>query len=136
MALVRRERFEFPDFFRRLFDAEMEASFVRVEEFVDGETLVIRAELPGIDPDKDVELTIDDDILHLRAEREEKVEHKEKDAYRSEFRYGSFARSIPLPAGSTAEDIAATYTDGVLEIRVPVQEQAKSSPTKVAITRG
>lgn len=136
MALVRKERFEFPDFFRRLFDADLEASFVRVEEFVDGGKLVIRAELPGIDPDKDVELTVDDDILHIRAEREEKTEHKEKDGYRSEFRYGSFARRIPLPIGSTAEDIAATYNDGVLEVRIPVPEQPKSATTKVAVTRG
>ena len=47
-----------------------------VEEYLDGDTLVIRAELPGIDPDKDVEITIGDGLLHIHAERrqEEKVE--------------------------------------------------------------
>lgn len=135
MALVRKDWFEFPDVFRRFFDAEMEPSFVRVEEFLDGETLVLRAELPGVDPDKEVELTVENDILYLRAERQEKTEHKEKDGYRSEFRYGSFARSIPLPTGSTAEDIAASYKDGVLEIRIPIPEQPKVATTKVAITR-
>ena len=98
MALVRRERFELPDLFRRLVDADWESGWLRVEEYRDGDDLVVRAELPGIDPDKDVEVTLAEGVLHIQAHREEKSERKENHGYRSEFRYGSFARNVALPA--------------------------------------
>jgi HSP20 family protein len=135
MALARRERFEFPELFRRVLDIDWDTSWLRVEEFVDDKTLVIRAELPDIDPDEDVELTIADGVLHIRAERREKSEHKDKGGYRSEFRYGSFVRTLPLPEGSKEDDVKATYKDGVLEVRVPVAEEPKSTTTTVQITR-
>jgi HSP20 family protein len=134
MALVRRERFEFPELWRRFFEPELTASWMRVEEFVDGDFLVVKAELPGLDPDKDVELTITDGVLHIRAEREEKSEQRSKEGYRSEFHYGSFHRSVTLPVGTKDEDVEATYTDGILEVRIPVGE-AKVSTTKVPISR-
>jgi HSP20 family protein len=92
---------------------------IKVEQFLDGTTQVVRAEVPGIDPDKDVDVSVSGGMLHIRAEREEKTEHKGKDGYRSEFRYGSFSRSVGLPPGTRAEDITATYKDGVLEVRAP-----------------
>jgi len=134
MALVRRERFEFPELWRRLFEPEFTGTWMRVEEFVDGDKLVVRAELPGLDPDKDVELTISDGVLHVRAERQEKSEEKTKEGYRSEFHYGSFQRSVPLPVGTKDEDVTANYTDGILEVRIPVGE-AKSATTKVPVSR-
>lgn len=111
---------------------------IRVEEFVDDKTLVVRAELPDVDPDKDVDVTVTDGVLTIRAERQEKEEHKDKDRFRSEFRYGSFSRSIPLPEGVKEEDIKASYTDGVLEVRTPLPETAiqGSAPRKLKITRG
>ncbi len=135
MALVRRDWLEFPDLWRRFFDGEG-SDWLRVEEFVEDDTLVIRAELPGIDPDKDVELTVDSGLLHIEAKREEKKEKKDKGMYRSEFRYGSFTRSVPLPTGATQSDVKATYADGILEIRVPVREKEKPSPTRIPVSRG
>ena len=135
MALVRRERFEFPDLWRRFFEPELTGGWMRLEEFVDGDTLVVRAELPGIDPDKDVEVTVGDGALHVRAERQEKSEHRDKEGYRSEFRYGSFERSITLPSGTKDEDVKASYENGILEVRVPVGE-AKATTTRVSISRG
>lgn len=135
MALVRRERFEFPELWRRFFEPDFTGAWLRVEEFVDGDTLVVKAELPGLDPDKDVELTITEGVLHIRAERHEKSEQKTKEGYRSEFRYGSFERSVPLPMGTKDEDVKASYTDGILEIRMPMGE-AKLSSTKVPVRRG
>lgn len=138
MALTRPERmqrFELPDLFRRVFDTEWDSGWMRVEEFVDDETLVVRAELPDLDPDKDVELSVSDGLLHIHAEREEKSEHKEKDSYRSEFRYGSFRRTIALPPGTSDEDIQATYKDGVLEVRAPMMKETKPPVTRVPITR-
>lgn len=135
MALMRREHFELPELWRRFFEPDLSAPWMRVEEFVDGDTLVIRTELPDIDPDKDVELTISEGMLHVRAEREEKSERKTKQGYRSEFRYGSFERSLPLPAGTRDEDVKASYCDGILEIRVPMLEE-KAVTTKVPVSRG
>ncbi|MGD0083492.1 MAG: Hsp20/alpha crystallin family protein [Acidimicrobiales bacterium] len=134
MSLVRREHFEFPELWRRFFDTETDSSWMRIEEFLDGDTLVVRAELPGIDPDKDVELTITEGVLQMRARREEKSEHKSKDSYHSEFRYGSFVRSFRLPEGTKEEDVQASYRDGILEIRLPVSEM-KAATTRIAVTQ-
>ena len=130
---------DFMDSFDRMFESAAGPSPIRVEEFVDDKTLVVRAELPGVDPDKDIEVTISDGVLHIRAERQEKEEHTDKNRYRSEFRYGSFTRNVPLPEGIKDEDIKASYTDGVLEVRTPLPEAAIPAGTekkKLPITRG
>jgi len=134
MALVRRDRGDWPDLFRRFFD--MEPGWLRVEEFRDGDTEVVRAELPGIDPDKDIEVSVSDGVLHISAHREEKSEQKAKDGYTSEFRYGSFSRSIPLPPGADENEVKATYSDGVLEVRVPGGKESKPEVTKIQVSRG
>lgn len=134
MALVRTNRFELPELWRRFFEPDFTGAWMRVEEFVEGDALVVRAELPGLDPDKDVELTVSQGALHVRAERQEKSEQKTKEGYRSEFHYGSYSRSIPLPAGTKDEDVKASYRDGILEVRVPLGE-TKTPSTKVPITR-
>jgi HSP20 family protein len=136
MSIVRRERNDLPDMFRRFWESDWDKPWLRVEEFVEGDVLVVRAELPGIDPEKDVDLSVVDGVLHISAEREEKSEQKEKDSYRSEFRYGSFSRNIPLPAGYSETDVKATYRDGVLEIRVPATEQPKAAAVKIPVARG
>lgn len=110
---------------------------IRVEEEVKDNVLTIRAELPGIDPEKDVEISVSEGQLHIRGERREESEQKEKGNYRSEFRYGSFYRSVPLPKGIKDGDITATYKDGVLEVKAPVpQPAAEAEPQKIQVTRG
>lgn len=136
MALVLRDWPDFQELVHRLFEGDVDKSWLRVEEFVDDKTLVVRAELPDIDPDKDVEIVVVDGDLRIKAERQAKTEHKDKDSYRSEFRYGSFTRTVKLPPGATEADVSASYKDGVLEIRVPVAEAVPAAPTKVEITRG
>ena len=133
MSLVR-SGYDFPELWRRFFTPDLGGNWMRVEEFVDGDTLVVRAELPGIDPEKDVELTMSNGALHIRAERQEKSEKKTKDTYRSEFHYGSFQRDIPLPVGTKDEDVKASYADGILEVRLPLP-QAKATSTKVPVSR-
>lgn len=132
--LMRRGRLEWPGIARRFFDVDWEMSPIRVEEYIDGNAMVIKAEMPGIDPEKDVEISIADGLLHIQAERREESEHQSKDGFRSEFRYGSFFRDIPLPAGATESDVKAAYHDGVLTVRVPVPER-NATPAKIPVTR-
>lgn len=105
--------------------------YIRVEDYIEDSTYVLRAEIPGIDPDKDVELTIDRGRLIIRGERREET----KDKHRQEFQYGSFSRSILLPQGLTPEEISATYADGVLEVRVPIPKAGSGSAVKVPVQR-
>jgi HSP20 family protein len=122
---------------RRFLEGDMTMSAMRVEQFLDGDTLVVRAELPGIDPDTDVDLSVTDGQLHIKAKREEKAEHKSKTGYRSEFRYGSVTRSFALPPGVSEEDITASYNDGVLEVRAPVRSTSPDTSAKrIRIDRG
>lgn len=107
------------------------APSVPVEDFMDDDEYVVRAELPGIDPDKDVKVTLENQMLTIRGERRE--EKKDKDL--QELRYGSFTRAVRLPAGTTADDVEATYNDGILEVRVPVKG-AETPAQTVAIKRG
>ena len=110
------------------------SNLIKVEEFVEGDTCVIRAELPGIDPEKDVEISVADGIMHLQAVRKERSEEERPEGYRSEFRYGSLERRFRLPQGTTEEDIKASYHDGILEVRVPAPKQAKPA-AKIPIAR-
>jgi HSP20 family protein len=107
--------------------------FIRVEEFREDGTLVMRADLPGIDPDKDVEVTVSDGMLRIEVERRAEEKREEKGYLRHEVRYGALSRSLPLPAGVTESDITATYRDGVLEVRVPVPK--RETAAKIAISR-
>jgi HSP20 family protein len=109
---------------------------IRIDEYREDGALVIRADLPGIDPDQDVDLTITDGMLRLTAERQEEQEKESKGYLRRELRYGRFARSIPLPEGVTETDINATYRNGTLEIRIPVPDVVGAAePKKIAIKR-
>lgn len=145
MAESRVERWvpDWPDFFRgrlpfpRIFEegwpALREEHPLRVEELVDKGDRVIRIELPGIDPERDVDILVDSGALHIRAERREESKSDDRRGVHSEFRYGSYSRTLPLPAGVSEEDIKATYADGILEVRVPVKEEGQ--PKKVPISR-
>jgi HSP20 family protein len=93
---------------------------------------VIRADLPGIDPGKDVEVTVSHGMLHIQAERRDEEKPDEKGYIRRELRYGSLSRSLPLPEGVTGDGITATYKAGVLEIRVP--EPKRGPARKIAIS--
>ena len=97
-----------------------------MEQFTEEDgTIVLRAELPGMDVEKDVEVTVEDGRMTISGKREEREEHKDKGMYRSEFRYGSFERTVRLPAGARTDDIQAEYGEGILEVRVPVDVAAE-----------
>jgi HSP20 family protein len=109
---------------------------MRTEELIDGDTYVIKAELPGIDPEKDAEILVADDTLTIKAQRRETFEEGEpgKAGYRSEFRYGSYERSLPLPVGAIVDDVKATYADGILQVRLPLRHGV-AEPHKIEVTK-
>lgn len=104
---------------------------IRIEEHVTEGTYVLRAELPGLDPARDVEITVEDGLLTLRAERGEELTEK----HRTEFRYGTFARCVRLPAGAQGDKATAAYQDGVLTITVPVPS-SKTGTTTIPVRHG
>lgn len=106
------------------------APYVRVEDFMDGETYVLRAEIPGIDPEKDIEVTVEHDMLTISGERREET----KDKNHREFHYGAFKRAVALPAGAKTDAITASYDNGVLLVRVPLGTEEASS-VKIPIQR-
>jgi HSP20 family protein len=108
---------------------------LRIEEYREDDTLVIRSEMPGIDPDKDVEIDLRDHMLEIRAERHEKEVKEEKGTHRSEFRYGSFFRAVPLPDDVKETDVKASYKDGILEVRVPCAASPKETSRRITVAR-
>jgi HSP20 family protein len=108
---------------------------IRVDEFRDGDTQVIRAELPGIDPAKDVQITAADGMLTIKAERRIEQDREDKGYTRHELRYGAMARTLPLPENVAEGDISASYKDGLLEIRVPVPATPEpTEPTTITVS--
>ena len=98
---------------------------IRIEEFSKNGNFMIRAELPGIDPDKDVQINVRDGLLTIEGTREE---HTESDQ-RSEFFYGRFMRTLTLPSGADEKHIKAEYRDGILEVSIPMRESSEKSHT-------
>ena len=86
--------------------------------------LVLRADIPGIQPD-DVKIDVEDDVLTISGEHTEEEEKKEEHYVRRERRYGSFERSMALPKGVSPDDIEASVKDGVLEVTIPLPEGAE-----------
>lgn len=100
--------------------------------------LVIDLELPGIDPEKDVSVVLEDSELVIRGERKHSDEIKDENYLRMEATYGSFERHVPVPEETKDSDIKAEYKDGVLEIVVPAgaKQIEKPTPKIIPITSG
>lgn len=127
-ALTRRDpRSLLPDLFG-MFEAPFSvlrpftARPIRLEDYVEDGHYVVRAEVPGMDPGKDVEVTVCGGVLAIRGERQERTETK----HRSEFCYGAFSRQVRLPAGADEDHITATCDKGVLTVDVPLREKEKA----------
>lgn len=104
---------------------------VAVEEYVEDGKYVVRADIPGIDPDKDISVSVENDLLTIHGERRE----EKHDKHRSEVRYGEFTRAFRLPTGCTGDDVSARYDNGVLQVSVPLPEQS-AEPQQIAIEHG
>ena len=126
------------DLFARFFGEEergwlrsFEMATPAVESFLRGDELVVRADLPGIDP-KHVELAVEGERLTIKGERQKVDERKRDNEFYREVTYGRFERTVALPAGVDPDTVKAQYHDGVLEITMKAPKDFKSK--KVPIT--
>ena len=101
-----------------------------IESHVEDGNLVVKADLPGVDP-KAVSISVVGNELKIEGERKEERKRERKDYYYREVRYGKFSRTIALPEGVKSEEIKASYHDGVLEISMPAPAQI--APRRIAI---
>ena len=101
-----------------------------VDIYDNDDTIVIKAELPGMDK-KDIDIDIKDRVLTIKGERSHDNEVKEENYHRRERSFGTFHRSFRLPADTDADKIKADYKDGVLKIDIPKPEKRK--PKQITI---
>lgn len=103
-----------------------------VDVFEEGNNVVVKAEIPGAAKD-DIEVNVTDSLLTISGHKERKDEVREDKYYRCERSYGSFSRSVELPGEVQAGKATATFSDGVLEIRLPKTEESKRKAVKLKI---
>ncbi len=103
-----------------------------IESFTKNGDLVVRADLPGVDP-KELDISVTGDVLTVKGERKHKEEKKEGEYTREEIAYGSFERSIRLPEGVEVDKVKASYDKGVLEITMPGPKALSSKKVPVQI---
>lgn len=103
---------------------------INTEKYRKDDRYVVRFELPGVDPARDLEVTVDSQILKVRAERYDVVQKKEGS---SSFRYGLFSVNVPLPADIDDTDVTATCQNGVLQVTVGFVDKTKHYGHKVPV---
>jgi len=124
---------DFGRFSSSLFSGERFRSFSPKIDISDSESSVdINAELPGMD-EKDVQVSLKEDILTIKGEKKNSNEKKEKDYYRVERSFGSFERSIRIPKEINADKIKASFKNGVLNISLPKSEKAKEKIRQIEV---
>ncbi len=111
---------------------EREIGMPPVDVFEEKDDIVVKAELPGMTKE-DIEVSLTDHTLTIKGEKKKEEEVKEENYYRSERSYGSFVRTLELPTEVYADKVKATFKNGVLEVRVPKTEEAKTKEIKVKV---
>lgn len=119
-------RFRFPEI------RELREFSPSVDIFEDGNDVVVKTELPGMGKD-DIEVNITDDVITISGEKKSEEKIEKKDYFRLERSYGSFSRSLTLPAEIQTDKAKAAFKDGVLEVRIPKSEAAIQKVKKVKI---
>jgi HSP20 family protein len=109
-----------------------EAWTPQVDVFEKDNRLITRIDLPGLKKE-DVKVEVTDRHLAISGERKKEEEEKGEQFYRCEREYGSFYRAVPLPEGVKLENVKATFTDGVLEVSVPLPAKPEATVRNVAI---
>jgi HSP20 family protein len=105
-----------------------------VDIYEKGTDVVLKAELPGVEP-KDVDIRIENNVLTLKGERKVDNEVRRESFHRVERSYGAFTRSFTLPSTVDTTNVKADYKDGVLRITLPKREEAKPKQIQVDISR-
>lgn len=113
-------------------EAATEEVMPAIDIFEDNGNIVLKAELPGIKKE-DIDVTLADGAITISGEKKKEEEVKQKDYYKWERSYGSFFRSFTLPAEVQADKITSVFKDGILEVKMPKSEAAKSKEIKVKI---
>lgn len=130
---------DFYDRFRDLVESTLPGSFRRrwlgaaepaIDMFERDGNIVVKAEMPGIPPDK-IDVTVADGELRISGERAEEKEVKEQDYYRAERQYGRIFRAVTLPEGCDTEKVSASAKDGVIEVVIPRKAQAGAKKVQV-----
>jgi HSP20 family protein len=103
-----------------------------IESFVEEGKLTVRVELPGIDP-RDITVNVVGDMLTIRASRHDEHETKQRDFLHREFRYGAVERLMTLPQGVKAEDIKASFSNGLLQLTIPMPAETAPKEVKVHV---
>lgn len=111
---------------------EFEEVSPAVDMYEKKDEIVVKAEVPGIDKEN-IKISISDNMLTIKGEMKKEEEIKEEDYYYSERSYGSFSRSLTLPAKVVGDKVKAEFKDGILEIHMPKAAEAKAKEIKVAI---
>jgi HSP20 family protein len=101
-----------------------------VDIFETDNDVVVKAELPGMDP-KSIDVRLENNVLLLKGERHFEKETKEENYHRVEREYGSFSRAFSLPMAVKEEKITAEYKDGILKIVLPKKEEVKPKTIKI-----
>jgi len=103
-----------------------------IESFMEEGRLTVRVELPGIDP-KDSAVNVAGDMLTIRASRQEEHETKKRDFLHREFRYGAIERLMSLPQGVKAENVKASFSNGLLQLTISIPEETTPKEVKVHV---
>ena len=128
--LGRRFRPWWPD---RLFRAEdLEIRAPAIDLFEEKDDIVVKAELPGMTKEN-IEVNLTDHTLTIKGEKKKEEEIKEENYYRAERSYGSFLRTVELPKDVHGDKVKASFKNGILEVRLPKTEQAKTKEMKVKV---
>jgi HSP20 family protein len=118
--------------FRRFRALEKSPWMPKLDVFQKGNELVVKADLPGMKKEE-VNITLEEGDLILKGERKEEKEIKEENFYRAECSYGSFYRRLPLTFKVDPAKIDAKFTDGVLEVRLPMPAVEEPKPQAIPI---
>jgi HSP20 family protein len=102
---------------------------IRIEQYPQGAAYVIRLELPGIEPARDLQVSVGTGVLSVRAERRDETPVK----HDSEFAYGAFARHVALPLGADVQGVSATYHNGILTVRIGLEPEHQAAPQAIAV---
>lgn len=129
---------EMDEFFRKAFEAMggltpsllRETWYPAVESFMKEGNIIVRAEIPGIDP-KDIDISVVGNQLTIKGERKAEKGVKEEDYLLNEICYSAFERTVTLPEGVKAENVHASYRNGILEVTMPAEKAVL--PKKVTV---